>query len=272
MKISFTVVILDYFKAAHILKNVASLLEQKVSVSYNIIVVDNSCDEKNAQTLSQLKKYKNLQLIINNENSGYSKAHNDIQFFIKGEYVLIVNPDIHWGKSGYTLQKMLDFMKQNPQTAIMGPKQKLENGSVEMTVRPFPSFFIQISRRTRLRRIPGLSDMVKKDEAEARGLFRSKEVDWLQSSCILVRKKFWDEVGGFDENYKIFMADVELCFQAWKRGYKVMYYPEVSVCADGKRSSSGSFRNFFNNWILRQHFKDACKYHWNHLFERGPRV
>ncbi|MBT4936842.1 glycosyltransferase family 2 protein, partial [Candidatus Peregrinibacteria bacterium] len=187
------------------------------------------------------------------------------------EYLLVLNPDIHWEKKSNTLQKMIDFMKQNPRAAIMGPKQKLEDGSIEMTVRSFPSFLIQISRRTRLRKIPGLSTMVKKDEAEAKGLFRSKEVDWLQSSCILVRKNFWDEVGGFDENYKIFMADVELCFQAWKRDYKVMYYPEVHVYADGKRSSSGSFRNFFNNWILRQHFKDACKYHMKHIFERFPR-
>lgn len=267
----FTIVILDYFKAEQVLQNVLSLMKQKIAIPYNIIIIDNSCSKQNADVFLVLKKYRNIRIIINKENKGYTKAHNDIQSLIQGKYVLIVNPDIDWKKNPYVIQKMYEYMESNSRVGILGPKQKTEKDIVEMNVRPFPKLFVQIARRTRLRNIPGLSHLVKQDEQEHYNVFRVKEVDWLQSSCIFIRKDFWDKVGGFDERYYIFMADVELCFQAWKHGYKVVYYPEVCVYADGKRASSGSLRNVFNNWVLRQHFVDACKYHWKHLFEKSPR-
>ena len=48
----------------------------------------------------------------------------------------------------------------------------------------------------------------------------AKDADWLQSSCALVRRPLWDEIGGLDESYFVFMSDIELCRGAWRLGYR----------------------------------------------------
>jgi len=98
-----------------------------------------------------------------------------------------------------------------------------------------------------------------------------QDVDWLQSSCVIVRRDFWEKVGGYNESYFLFMADTEMCLRAWEMGYRVVYYPEVRVYADGKRLSAGGFRMFFKSRFVRQHVKDSLRYNLKHLFSPDPR-
>ena len=73
-------------------------------------------------------------------------------------------------------------------------------------------------------------------------------------------------------DYFLFMADTEICFQAWKNSCRVVYFPEVKVFADGKRLSAGGFKKFFKSRTLRQHVKDSLKYRAKHFFDKNPRI
>lgn len=269
-KTKVKIIILDYKKAVQVLENVKTLLQQRVNFLFQIFVVDNSCDEENAQILKKLEKYPQVKVCINEKNFGYTKAHNQLHSHIDGDYILIVNPDILWHDTD-TLQRMVDFMDKHPQVGIMGPKQINHDGSVAMTVRAFPKLHLQISRRTFLRKLPFISNLVAYDEMQHLNYSKAYPVDWIQSSCVIIRKDLWDQTRGFDEDYFIFMADVELCFQAWKKGFEVVYLPQLQVYADGERASKGGFKKFFQSWVLRQHFKDALKYQVKHLGEKNPR-
>jgi GT2 family glycosyltransferase len=270
-KNKLTIIILNYSKTKQVVENVGLLLKQKADFGYKIIVVDNSGKQENVEILkSNLSDNKNLELIFNQENLGYIKAHNLIKNKIEGEYVLILNPDI-LVKEKDSLAKMVDYMDKNSELGMVGPKQINENGEVAMTVRGWPKFYLQVARRTFLRNLPILKKMVERDEMKHLDYDKIQDVDWLQSSCVLIRKKLWDKIGGFDENYFLFMSDPEICFQAWKRGFRVVYYPEVKVFADGKRLSEGGFLTFFKSWVFRQHVKDSLKYCVRHFFKEDPR-
>ena len=57
-----------------------------------------------------------------------------------------------------------------------------------------------------------------------------REVDYCSASCLMVKKKIFDEVGGFDEIFKIaYCEDSDLCFTIRKHGYKVLYQPLAEV-------------------------------------------
>jgi GT2 family glycosyltransferase len=269
--IKATIIILDYLKAAQVVANVKSIFAQKADFDFKIIVIDNSCDSGNAKVLSELNKYENIKLQINSVNTGYAKAHNAVKGDIKGGYVLIVNPDILW-KENDALFLLIDYMEKNPDIGVLGPKQIENDGSIAMTIRAFPRFYLQVARRTFLRHLPLLNRKVKYDEMRHLDYDKTQDVDWLQSSCVVIRKKLWDLTGGLCENYFLFMSDVEICFQSWRRGFRVVYFPEVKVYADGKRVSAGGFIKFFQSWVLRQHVKDSLKYRIKHLFARNPRV
>ncbi|MDZ4385016.1 MAG: glycosyltransferase, partial [Candidatus Moranbacteria bacterium] len=245
--------------------------EQETNFNLKIIVIDNSCNNENAGILREgLGKYPNIELVINEKNSGYPKAHNDVKDRIEGEYVMILNPDILL-KEKTTLAEMVAKMEADPEIGILGPKQVDDNGNVAMSVRAFPNFFLQVSRRTFLRNLPVLKGKVAYDEMRHLDYSQTQDVDWLQSSCVLIRRDLWEKVGGFNDGYFLFMADVEICLKAWQNGYRVVYYPEAQVYADGKRVSAGGFGAFFKNWVLRQHVKDSLRYSLAHLLSSDPR-
>ena len=266
-----SIVILDFLKSRRVLQNVASLQAQQVLFPLEIIVADNSCNAANAERLRKLEKFGNVRIVFNTKNLGYTRGTNAGARYARGDYILILNPDIIW-RDAHTLQSMVDYMDAHPQIGILGPRQVDDpTGATAMTVRAFPRLITQVARRTWLRQVSPLRQMVAYDEMQHLDYTQIQPVDWLQSSCILVRKNLWEEVGGLDERYFLFMSDPEICWQAWVRGYEVVYYPEVAVYADGLRVSSGGFGTFLRRWVLRQHLLDAITYRLHHLGEKNPR-
>jgi len=258
-------------KADSVVESVKRLKNQKTKLDLEIIISDNSCREDQKKTLESIKDIPNLKLIFIDHNNGYIRNYHELVNASKGEYLFIVNPDIQI-KHEDTLQKLVDYLDKNPEIGILGPKQINEpGGEVAMTVRAFPNIFLQVCRRTWLRKLPVIKKMVAYDEMKHLDYTKTQEVDWLQSSFVLLTRDWWNKLGGFDKTYFIFMSDPEICFQTWKKGKKVVYYPEVVVYADGKRLSQGGFKDFFKKWLMRQHLKDSLKYTFKHLFERSPR-
>ncbi|MCC7432090.1 glycosyltransferase [Candidatus Peregrinibacteria bacterium] len=271
-KFKASIVILDFLKSKRVCENVDSIKKQKVDFPYEIIIVDNSCNTQNAEKLNTLKHYEDLQIHINKKNLGYIGGNNQGASFASGEYLLIVNPDIIWADRD-CLEKLVKFMDKNPKVGICGPKQINDSdNSVAMTVRAFPNMFVQVARRTFLRYLPIIRKWVAYDEMRHLDYNKVQTVDWLQSSFWIIRKDFWDKLGGLDKDYFIFMSDPDLCFKCWREGYQVVYNPEITVHADGRRASEGGFLAFFNKWTLRQHVKDAFVYQLKHLFKANPHL
>ncbi len=267
-----SIVILDFMKSKRVVENIENIQNQVCNFDIEIIIIDNSCNVQNREKLETLKKYDNVKLIFNETNLGYTKANNKAAKHATGKYIFIVNPDIII-KDDHALQKMVDYMDQNPKIAILGPKQVNDpEGEVAMTVRAFPKLHIQVARRTFLKNFPYFKSRVAYDEMQHLDYEITQEVDWIQSSFICVRRDFWEKVSGLHEEYFLFMSDPHICFQAWELGHRVVYYPEVHVHADGIRCSSGGVLTFFKKWTLRQHLKDSLKYQFKHFGKGNPRL
>jgi N-acetylglucosaminyl-diphospho-decaprenol L-rhamnosyltransferase len=267
-----SIIILDFLKSKRVVENVESIQKQLVDFPIEIIVVDNSRNEANAQKLRELEKFPNVKLIFNQKNLGYTRGTNRGASDATGEYLFIVNPDIIWSDP-QTLQKMVDFLDTNSKAGIVGPKQVNDtDGQVAMTVRAFPKLFLQIARRTWLRRLPGIRKKVEFDEMQHLDYAKTQSVDWLQSSFVAIRRNLWEKFEGLDEGYFLFMSDPDICWKCWESGFEVIYYPEVTVHADGLRCSAGGFLSFFGKWTLRQHLRDAVKYYMKYRGKPNPRV
>jgi len=264
-----SVIILNYFKAERVLENINFLQKQKWNFELEIILVDNSCDEKEEEVLKSCK-FKNIKIIINKKNSWYTKWNNFWAKSATWDYILILNPDILI-KDENAISELFEYLEKNSQVWIIWPKQINDNWEIPIIIRKFPNLFAQISRRTFLRKIPWIKKIVEKDECRDLDLDKIQPVDWIQSSCFMLSKKLWDKIWAFDEKYKIFLADPEMCFQSWKLWKEVVYFPKVQVFADWKRASWWWIINCFQSWVLRQHFLDSLKYFFSHFFSSNPR-
>lgn len=266
-----SIIILVHMKADRVSENVESILRQEVNFPIEVIVADNSVNEESAIKLKELEKHPNVKVLINKENIGYIRGNNEAAMQASGDYLLIINPDIIWREKD-TLQKLIDYLEKHEEIGILAPKQVNDgDGSIAITVRAFPKFFLQVARRTFIGKLPIIKKWVAYDEMKHLDYNKTQEVDWIQSSFWVIRKTLWDSFGGLDTRYFLFMSDPDMCFKVWKKGYKVVYYAKTIVYADGIRLSQGGFIAFFQKWILRQHAIDSLKYCWKHMLKGNPR-
>lgn len=58
---------------------------------------------------------------------------------------------------------------------------------------------------------------------------KTQETPWASGAFALIDSDFYRQVGGMDETYFLYVEDVDLSWQAWLNGYRVIYEPEASV-------------------------------------------
>ncbi len=265
-----SILIVDFLKAPSVVAGVHSILRQKCSFEYEIFIHDNSQNTENFEYLqTHLQNIPNVFITRGEKNNGYTKAYNIISRLSKGQYLAIVNPDIVWTDEK-AFEKIILFIKSHPEVGIVGPRQKNPNGEIAITVRRFPNFLVQICRRTLLRNFPILHKKVCEDECQNFNYAKTQPVDWIQSSCVFLTKDLWENLGGFDETFFLFMADTALCRESWGKKKSVVFFAETEVQADGKRCSDGGIFEFFTKKTIRHHVWDALQYFWKYKNQTLP--
>ncbi|HSX42992.1 MAG TPA: glycosyltransferase family 2 protein [Candidatus Saccharimonadales bacterium] len=55
------------------------------------------------------------------------------------------------------------------------------------------------------------------------------EVSAVTAACLMIKKDRYDQVGGFDEEFRVTYNDVDLCLRLGKAGYRSIYNPAVKL-------------------------------------------
>ena len=203
-----------------------------------IIVVDNHSQDN---TVGWLKKYirtsakirskigVDLSLIANNENLGFAKANNQGIKIARGEYILLLNSDTIV-KNG-ALGKMVSFMEERKEFAILGLKLLNADGTPQPSLGKFPT-------------LPVVAAMLFLEHFLPASLLRvrwspknGREGDWVMGAALLLRREVYEKIGGLDENIFMYMEEVEWCFRAKKAGFRVYFYPQAEIIHLGRGSS-----------------------------------
>lgn len=264
-ELDLLIVIVDYFKADRVVESVKLLQEQVCNRNYRIVILDNSVDADNSKKLQSLVRYDNVKLIVNEKNLGYTKGCNFGASVATSKYIALLNPDILIDNKN-SLEMLIDEMEKNNSIGVLGTRQINDNGMTPDSVRGFPNLATLICRRTPLRRLPRLKEQVEKYECINFDYSQSQNVEWIQSSFVIIRRDLWNLINGLDEKYFLFMSDIDICYYAWQLGYKVRYTADIEVKADGQRCSAGGLREVFFDRALQIHIKDAIIYELKNLF------
>ena len=220
------IIIVNYKSTDYLLTCLRSVMESLNGFHADIFVQDNASTDGVERVLPE---FPHIKLTRNPCNIGFAAAVNQALFQGKNPYVMLLNPDTIV-LDGF-FKESLDFMKHHPRTGIMGPKVLEEDGKLQNSARSFPTILTAFFGRTSfLSRFFPKNPMTLKNlpSLESDGC-SPMEVDWVSGACMVVDRKAIEAGGGLDNRFFLYWEDADWCRRMWKTGWKVIYYPKVSV-------------------------------------------
>ncbi len=219
-----SIIIVSYNSLNYLRDCLDSINNNKPSASFEITVVDNASSDGTVKAMR--KDYPYLKLIENTRNKGFAAANNMAIKSSSSEYILLINSDCQVYAN--SIDRLLEFADANDDAGIAGPRIINNDGSLQFSCRKFPSFFdagmhsllTNIAPDNPFSRRYKLAD-INRDEIS--------KVDWVSGSCMLIRRAALNDTGLMDEKYFMYVEDTDLCYQMWKKGWKVYYFPESEI-------------------------------------------
>ena len=197
------------------------------AAGWEVFLVDNASADKTIEEVQKLK-YDNLYIITNKQNLGFAKANNVGIKQAQGEYILLLNPDTELIDN--SLEKMIEFMDENNECGIVGPRLLNSNNTLQRSCRKFPSlsdqFFIQLKLHNFFaQKIKSVREYYMLDFKHD----KIKEVDQVMGAAMLIRREVFDKIGFLDEKFWSVFEEVDFCKRAKKAGYKIIFYPDCRI-------------------------------------------
>jgi GT2 family glycosyltransferase len=225
-EIDLSVIIVNYNVKDLFKKCLQSIFNFQEELKFEVIIVDNHSED---QSLKMLKEnFSHVKLIENQHNLGFSVACNQGIRQSRGRYILLLNPDTEFTAGG--ISEMIKFMDSFPQVGICGPKMVDPQGKTHFSARSFPSYLTAISSsQSILNRIFPTNPLSRRYLLKDQDRDQKLEVDWVSGSCLLTKRGVFEKIGLLDEQFFMYVEDVDFCYRAKKAGFSVYYFPNSVV-------------------------------------------
>jgi GT2 family glycosyltransferase len=166
-------------------------------------------------------------LIVNDKDLGFAANANKGIAATSAPYVVLANPDTEPRNDAVEL--LVEFADTRPQAGVIGPQLRFPDGRWQPSRRRFPTVRGTLVRRTPLRTIlRPETRQVDHYRLEDRPTAPA-QADWMLGAFLLLRREMLDELGGFDEGYRLYGEDIDLCYRAAKAGWERWYVPQAVV-------------------------------------------
>lgn len=251
-------VILNYRTPQEAVACIESLLAQTIADRIEVIVVDNHSGDDSVGVLRRRIRDPRVRIVETPKNLGFGRGNNYGERYAKGEYVLIINPDTQ--PEPRALECLIAVLKEDPKIGVVAPRLFFPDGTTRDSYRTFPTVFDIVIKRTVLKRFfPGRLTRYLQHDCDP---IVVREVDWVVGAFLLMRRKVYGELRGFDERFFLFFEDTDLCRRVWLSGKRVLYFPEVSARDSKHRLSGSGFLHLITKHTGRVHIVSAFKYFW----------
>lgn len=238
-----------------------SLLSHAPSVTWEWIVVDNASAKNDGEkTQKILSNTPQAHLVQLQKNLGFGGGNDEGVKFSHGEFLAFINPDIE--VQGGCIDRLLEAIQKDSTIGIASPLLQTREGNLLENTWDFPTLWSLLSRRLRTNMNKGVKPLVH----------QINSVAWAQGSFLVMRKSFFQKLGGFDSRFFLFFEDTDLCRRSWEAGKKVVQVPQARAFHSEHRLSGkdiwGSiFRKTF--WI---HVISMMKYFQKWKGQSKPKI
>lgn len=218
------IIILNYNNYKDTIECVNSVIDIEYE-NIKILIVDNNSTNDSYKKLKEEFNNKVI-LIKSKKNLGYAGGNNlGIKYALdnNADYICILNNDTLVPKTFLT--RMIPFMEQNGEFAIVGPTILYDN--IDNLVQSTGAKIDMIRGKT-----PSINRGKKYCEIKQKII----NCDYIGGACILLRSEVIKKIGYIPENYFLFYEETEWCYNAKKKGFPVICYTNEYIIHKGGKS------------------------------------
>ena len=236
-----SIVIVNWNAGDLLWRSVDSVTKSKLSLPFEIIVVDNASSDDSVLLLrenaSSLLANQQLRIIQNSDNVGFGRANNQAFALTQSPFLFLLNPDATVEPDA--IQTLFETLQSDSRIGASGPRILNPDGSTQISVYFAPpsfwhTFLWQLRLYTILpRRLRGellLGAHWAHD--------RERDVPMFIGAALLVRREVIGEVGGFNEQFEMYAEDHEWCWRMREAGWRLVFNPSAKVTHYGGISAA----------------------------------
>lgn len=224
--IDVTVCIVNW-QGAEWLPGCLQSLREIDALRLEVILVDNASSDNSVEVVRT--GFPETKVIANSENVGFARGNNQAIRVGRGRHFFLLNNDTIVGKG--SLESLVQFMEERPRAGMAAGHLVNLDGSTQFryypvelpTLTSLSSDLFWLNRNSTSNRIGRGPLALHWDPAMP---YRMEQVP---GACILVRREAFEKTGIFDEGYRFWYEDVELCARFLRAGWEIWYAPDARI-------------------------------------------
>jgi N-acetylglucosaminyl-diphospho-decaprenol L-rhamnosyltransferase len=227
------------------------------------VVVDNGSSDGTVALVRD--RFPDVRL-VEAENRGLGAGWNIGLRETASTHVLLLNADA-WLRDG-AVERLCAFADTRPRAAVIGPRLVNPDGTLQRSVRGYPTVWRLATEYFFLRKLAPRSSALNAFYGGGFDHDDVREVEVVMGACMLLRREAIAEVGECDEDYFLFSEETDWCYRFREAGWEVVFFPGAE-CVH-VRGASHSGRLYREN--LRGHLLFLWKHHGAREAERARRL
>jgi hypothetical protein len=235
--------------------------------SHEVIVVDSLSSDGSRELVRD--RFPHVRLVELDANLGYGGALNRGVALASGAYLLLMNADA-WPQEE-AVERLVAFAESEPGAGVVGPRLVNPDGTLQPSVRGFPTLWRLATEYLFLRRLAPRSRLLNAFYGAGFDHRSQRNAEFLVGAVLLVRREVLDELGGFDERFFMYNEEVDLCYRARAAGWRVVFWPGAEFVHVGG-ASTAPVRSEMYREQLRSHICFLAKHRGLQEAERARKL
>jgi len=166
-------------------------------------------------------------ILVEEENRGLAFGWNTGVARTSGKYVLLLNADA-WMHEG-ALDALVTFADAHPRAAVVAPRLSNLDGSLQRSVRGYPTLWRIATEYLFLRKLAPNSSALNAFYAGGFAHDEPREAEWIMGAVWLVRREAIAEVGPADDGFFLFSEETDWAYRFHLAGWEVWFDPAAGA-------------------------------------------
>jgi GT2 family glycosyltransferase len=228
-----SVIIINYNTVRYLVNAIDSIFEKTKDIEFEIIVADNNSSDNSKYILQE--KYGNAVIYLAlSENVGFGRANNAVAEIAKGRNLFLLNPDTILINNAIKI--LSNYLDDHEQVAVCGGNlYNEEYKPIHSFRRTLSPIFDELNRL-----FLGFPEKVVYGKNSMFNYTKEPiEVGYITGADMMIRKKIFDNLKGFDKDFFMYYEESELSCRLHKLNYKIVCIPDAHIIhLEGKSFSS----------------------------------